>query len=152
MLLFIFLSKRREEALPYEVPPSERLLFLSRAAGSPTLELLAGLEPATCWLRISCSTDWATVASSICLYILSHFLRLVNRKNRRLSSKKQEYDQDKSWRWSGKKTDDYHKKQKIAGYDLMLMGEKRAREEWNNPLLFSHFAVCYRGTATLNFF
>ena len=26
------------------------------------LELLAGLEPATCWLRISCSTDWATVA------------------------------------------------------------------------------------------
>ena len=26
----------------------ERLLFLSRAEGSPTLELLAGLEPATC--------------------------------------------------------------------------------------------------------
>ena len=26
------------------------------------LELPAGLEPATCWLRISCSTDWATVA------------------------------------------------------------------------------------------
>ena len=26
------------------------------------VELLAGFEPATCWLRISCSTDWATVA------------------------------------------------------------------------------------------
>ena len=26
----------------------ERLLFLSRAEGSPTMELLAGLEPATC--------------------------------------------------------------------------------------------------------
>ena len=26
------------------------------------LELLAGFEPATCWLRISCSTDWATAA------------------------------------------------------------------------------------------
>ena len=26
----------------------KRLLFLSRAEGSPTLELLAGLEPATC--------------------------------------------------------------------------------------------------------
>ena len=26
------------------------------------MELLAGLEPATCWLRISCSTNWATVA------------------------------------------------------------------------------------------
>ena len=26
------------------------------------LELMAGLEPATCWLRISCSTNWATSA------------------------------------------------------------------------------------------
>ena len=26
------------------------------------MELLAGLEPATYWLRISCSTDWATIA------------------------------------------------------------------------------------------
>ena len=26
------------------------------------MELLAGLEPATYWLRISCSTNWATIA------------------------------------------------------------------------------------------
>ena len=26
------------------------------------MELLTGFEPVTCWLRISCSTDWATVA------------------------------------------------------------------------------------------
>ena len=26
------------------------------------MELLAGLAPATCWLRISCSTNWATLA------------------------------------------------------------------------------------------
>ena len=27
------------------------------------LELVTGLEPATCWLRISCSTDWAIPAN-----------------------------------------------------------------------------------------
>ena len=32
------------------------------------MELLAGFEPATCWLRISCSTDWATVAHNVELY------------------------------------------------------------------------------------
>jgi hypothetical protein len=37
-------DKKREKKQPL----SERLLFLSRAEGSPTLELLAGLEPATC--------------------------------------------------------------------------------------------------------
>ena len=26
------------------------------------VELLSGIEPLTCWLRISCSTNWATVA------------------------------------------------------------------------------------------
>ncbi len=30
-----------------------------------TFKLLRGLEPLTCWLRISCSTNWATVASRI---------------------------------------------------------------------------------------
>ena len=37
--------------------PAEIVKFLR------VLELLAGFEPATCWLRISCSTDWATAAS-----------------------------------------------------------------------------------------
>ena len=41
--------RRRPGAQPKKKQPlSERLLFLSRAEGAPTLELLAGLEPATC--------------------------------------------------------------------------------------------------------
>ena len=28
------------------------------------VELVSGLEPLTCWLRISCSTDWATPANT----------------------------------------------------------------------------------------
>ena len=41
--------RRRPGAQPKKKQPLfERLLFLSRAEGSPTLELLAGLEPATC--------------------------------------------------------------------------------------------------------
>ena len=42
-------ERRRPAAQPKKKQPlSERLLFLSRAEGSPPLELLAGLEPATC--------------------------------------------------------------------------------------------------------
>ena len=45
------------------------------------LELLAGLEPATCWLRISCSTDWATVASvAIYLSTTAYSLYLIAKK------------------------------------------------------------------------
>ena len=54
------------------------------------LELVMWLEHTTCWLRISCSTDWATLAyqfmtwcfwkgTSRTGYILSYFLTDVNR-------------------------------------------------------------------------
>ena len=42
------------------------------------LELVAGLEPATCWLRISCSTDWATLASRFSLSIIAYLFESVN--------------------------------------------------------------------------
>ena len=38
------------------------------------LELVTGLEPATCWLRISCSTDWATLAKMRIMKVFQNFL------------------------------------------------------------------------------
>ena len=51
------------------------------------MELVGWLEHLTCWLRISCSTDWATLAYLIqrsCLQtwttgMIPHFFRIVNR-------------------------------------------------------------------------
>ena len=41
------------------------------------MEPAKGLEPATCWLQISCSTNWAMPAYND-LSILSYFFELVN--------------------------------------------------------------------------
>ena len=61
--LFLFLSK-------YSTTSKKKKKHLQKQV--PFLELLAGLEPATCWLRISCSTNWATVAEKInSSYIIS---------------------------------------------------------------------------------
>ena len=44
--------------------------------GNPSkkMELAIGIEPTTCWLQVSCSTDWATPAHLhtyyICLYVV----------------------------------------------------------------------------------
>ena len=47
------------------------------------MELVDGLEPPTCWLQISCSTNWATPAyfyrSLNDLFIISHVVFFVNR-------------------------------------------------------------------------
>ena len=67
----LYWTTRQSRGIRYtkkEIAHKDNLFFL---------ELLAGLEPATCWLRISCSTDWATVAS---LSIILTFDANVNRK------------------------------------------------------------------------
>ena len=42
---------------------SLRLCITESLAQSKNKELVDGLEPPTCWLQISCSTNWATPAS-----------------------------------------------------------------------------------------
>ena len=42
------------------------------------LELVDGLEPPTCWLQISCSTNWATPAFFKCLFNIPQTDRFVN--------------------------------------------------------------------------
>ena len=54
-----------------------------KAPTNRSLELMMGLEPMTCWLRINCSTDWATLAkgaSEFCYIIITYKIRFVNIK------------------------------------------------------------------------
>ena len=41
------------------------------------MELARGIEPPTCWLQVSCSTNWATPALATS-FIISHIHRYVN--------------------------------------------------------------------------
>ena len=75
------------------------------------MELVDGLEPPTCWLQISCSTNWATPAypALVTNDILPHKTRLVNTKNQvllffnTLSKKAESRRQDLNLRHLGPK-------------------------------------------------
>ena len=45
----------------YSLPP-----LATRELSQIKMELVDGLEPPTCWLQISCSTNWATPAYILC--------------------------------------------------------------------------------------
>ena len=64
---------------------SSTVLYPQNGRAVHSLELVMWLEHTTCWLRISCSTDWATLAfpmrigSRHILFIsLPHFSRIAN--------------------------------------------------------------------------